>query len=163
MMEANLCLPGSLVRGRPGRGAAWRMAVVPGRFDQQTAGVGVPGLGDVPAMLGLAGGVFGRGDPQPGRKLAGVREAGEVTDLGDQPERGQSADPTELAQRLGLAGPPVMAGDLAQFLVKKIELALDPVKVSEALAEREMQRAGPRGAGCLPMLGASWSKRSPSR
>ncbi len=39
-------------------GLARAMLVVPGRLDQQPAGVGVPGLGDVPAVLLGTGGIL---------------------------------------------------------------------------------------------------------
>jgi hypothetical protein len=84
--------------------------------------------GDVPAMLLIAGGVLARGDPRPGDKLAWMREAGKVADLGNQPQRGQHADAAEPRQDLHLARPPFAASDLLQ--------ALDPVQVDQQLLPR---------------------------
>ena len=110
--ESDLRLPGS-VRGVKSAGGASRgVAVVPGSFGEQPSGVAVAALGDVPAMLLIAAGVLAGGDPQPRRKLSGVREAGEVADLGDQTERGQRRDPTERTEFVDLPRPPVLARDV---------------------------------------------------
>ncbi len=85
VIEPDLGLPGSRGWFGPASRAPGGVAVVPGRFDQQPAGVPVSGLGDMPAVLLVTGGVLTWGDPQPGRKLARVGEAREVTDLSDQP------------------------------------------------------------------------------
>ena len=105
----------------------------------------VAGLGDVPAMLLIAGGVLAGSDPEPGRELARVREAREVADLGDQPERGQGRDPAEAGQGLDLAGPPAAASELLEAGVQRRELALDAVEVHQhliqgSLRERIVQR-----------------------
>ena len=62
-MQPHLGLPGALV-GAPGRSAGRRrgVAVVPGRLDQQPAGVAVAGQGDVAAVLLGAAGVLAGGD-----------------------------------------------------------------------------------------------------
>ena len=112
------------------------MAVVPGGLDQQPAGVFVPGQGDVPAVLLVAGGVLRRDDPEPCGQLPRVREPGEVADLGDQPERGDRRDPTKPRQYLHLTGPPLAAGDLSQPGVERVELTLDPVHVDQQLLQR---------------------------
>ena len=109
---------------------------MPSGLDQQPAGVLVPGQGDVPAVLLIAGGVLAGGDPEPRRELARVREPGEVADLGDQPERGDRRDPAEPGQDPHLAGPPLAAGDLSQPRVERVELALDPVDMDQQLLER---------------------------
>jgi hypothetical protein len=76
---------------------------VPGGFGEQPAGVSVAALGDVPAVLLIAGGILAGGDPKPRRELPAVGEPGEVADLGDQPERGQRPDPPERAELGDLA------------------------------------------------------------
>jgi hypothetical protein len=86
VMQAYLCLPGPLIRLWARCGASGCVTVVPGDLDQEPSGVAVAGLGDVAA---IAGGVLARGDTQPRRELPRVAEAGEVPDLGDQPERCQ--------------------------------------------------------------------------
>ena len=106
-------------------GAPWWVAVVPGGFGQQPAGVAVAGLGDVPAVLLIAGGVLARGDPEPGRELPRVREAAEVADLGDQPQRGQRRDPAERAELVDLPAPRLALGDLLKLGVQRGELAVD--------------------------------------
>src|SRR5437868_15480038 len=78
-----LRLPRPVCGLRSGLGPAWRVAVVPGGFDEEAAGVPVAALGDVPTMLLLAGGVLAGGDPEPGSQLSGMGEASEVADLGD--------------------------------------------------------------------------------
>jgi hypothetical protein len=50
--QPDLCLPSALIRLGPAVRAPWRMAVVPGRLDQQPASVRVTGAGDMPAVLG---------------------------------------------------------------------------------------------------------------
>ena len=135
-MQADLGLPGAFVGLRAAGGAAWSVAVVPACFDQQPPGVAVPGQGDVPAVLLIAGGGLAGGDPEPGRELPRMREAGEVADLGDQPERGDGRDPAEPGQDLYLARPPFAAGGLSQTRVERRELALDPVQVDQQLLQR---------------------------
>src|SRR3954447_6787274 len=46
-VQADLGLPGAIARRRAGARAPRSVAVVPGRFDEQPAGVAVAGLGDV--------------------------------------------------------------------------------------------------------------------
>jgi hypothetical protein len=66
---------------------AWLAAVVVGRFDQETAGVGGPGLGDGTLAAPAVAGVLAGHDPQIAGQLAGMAEAAERTDLGAQPRR----------------------------------------------------------------------------
>ena len=72
VMQPDLGVPGALVRWRAVLRAPWGVAIVPCRFDQQPAGVLVPGQGDVPAVLLISGGVLRRGDPEPRGELARV-------------------------------------------------------------------------------------------
>ena len=74
-----------------------RLAVMPGRFDQQPAGVAVAGLGDRPLRPRPAGGGLGGHQPEVGAD----RPPGQpvpVPDLDREPERGQRRDPTQAAQ-----------------------------------------------------------------
>jgi hypothetical protein len=64
-----------------------RSAVVPGRLDQQPAGVPRAGLGDVPLAAALAGAVLGGDQPEIASQQLGVLEAGKVADLDRQPDR----------------------------------------------------------------------------
>ena len=77
VVQADLGVPGARRTGSRAAGSGRRgaVAVVPGGLDQQPAGVAVAGLGDVAAVLLIAGGVLARRDPQPGRQFARVREA----------------------------------------------------------------------------------------
>ena len=65
-------------------------------------------------------------------------EAREVTDLSDQPERGQRLDPAERTQGLDLAGPAWSLSDLLQAGVENRQLGVDGVEVQERLLEREL-------------------------
>lgn len=102
---------------------------MPGRFDEQAAGVAVAGLCDVPAVLLVAGGVLAGGDAQPRRELAGVREAPEVSDFGDQPQRGAGLNAAKRRQRLDALAPWVADGDALEVLVEAGELAVEAVEV----------------------------------
>ena len=62
VIEPDLGLPGSRGWFGPAGWASWSMSVVPGRFDQQPAGVTVPGFGDMAAVLLVPGGVLTWGD-----------------------------------------------------------------------------------------------------
>ena len=77
VVQADLGLPGAIGRAAgPVVGRRGAVAVVPGGLDQQPAGVAVAGLGDVAAVLLVAGGVLAGGDPQPAtRARAGGRSA----------------------------------------------------------------------------------------
>ena len=85
-MQAQLGAPcaGTDFGGHVGFGAraAWAVAVVPGGFDEQAAGVLVSGAGDVPAVSLVAGGVLARHQAEVGGQLARVAEAPPVADLG---------------------------------------------------------------------------------
>ena len=113
VVEALLGFPGD--RDRLGRlvllaalerGAfAGRAAVVPGRLDEEPARVAGAGLRDraLPSLLARA--VFGADEPEVVRQLRGVLEAGEVADLGAEPDRGERVDATEAAQPCDRLGP----------------------------------------------------------
>ncbi len=66
----------------PGVGAP----VLPGGFDEEFAGVGVPGLGDRALVPGLAGGLLTGHQPEVGAD-GGAGEAGPVPDFHGEPER----------------------------------------------------------------------------
>ena len=87
-VQPDLGLPGALVGERAAFADAGWVVVGPGGLDEQSARVVVAGLGDVPAVALLSGGVLRRDDPQPGAQLPRVTEPVKVADLGDQPERG---------------------------------------------------------------------------
>ena len=91
-VQADLGVPGAVRRFRAGLGAARSVAVVPGGLDEQAAGVAVAGLGDVAAVLLIAGRILARRDPQPTGQLARMREAAKVADLCDEPQRGAGRD-----------------------------------------------------------------------
>src|ERR671918_1756432 len=63
-----------------------REPVVQRRLDQQPAGVGGAGLGDLAQPAGLAGAVLGRDQADIAGERVGMLEAPPVTDLGAQPE-----------------------------------------------------------------------------
>ena len=58
VMQPDLCVPGAVGRRRAGGRAARRVTVVPCGLDEQPAGVAVALLGDVPAVLLVAGAVL---------------------------------------------------------------------------------------------------------
>ena len=83
--------------GPQGQAGPVRLAVVPGRLDQQPAGVGVPGLGDRPLGAFRTRGALGGHQPQVGADAA----AGEplpVTDLDREREAGQRGDAPQTRQ-----------------------------------------------------------------
>jgi hypothetical protein len=104
----------------------------------------------MPAMLLIAGGGLRRGDPEPGRQLARMRDPCEVADLGDQPERGQRADATEPRQNLHLARPPLAGGDLGEAGIKRRQLPFDPVEVDQQLLERLLSERIIEALPCEP-------------
>lgn len=72
---AHQSLPG------PGVGAA----VLPLRFDEEFAGIGVPGLGDRALVPGLTGGLLAGHQPEVGTD-GRTAESGPVPDLHGQPD-----------------------------------------------------------------------------
>src|SRR3954452_8787670 len=70
-------------------------AVVKRGLDQQPAGVGGPGLGDLAQPAGLAGAVLRRDQADEFRDRVAMLEAVPVADLRAQPERGQRVDATQ--------------------------------------------------------------------
>jgi hypothetical protein len=82
-------------RSRAGR----RAAVLPGGFDEEFAGIGVPGLRDRALVPGLAGGVLTGDQPQVGTD-GRAGEAGPVPDLHGQPEPDRHLDAPQAHQRL---------------------------------------------------------------
>src|SRR5579863_8747767 len=135
-VQPGLRLPGASIGLRTAVGSAGPVPVGPGGLDQQPAGVMVAGLGDVPAVALLAGGVLGGDDPQPGAQFPWVSEASEVADLGNQPERGASRDPAKPRQDLDRGCPALAARDLLEVAVQLVELAIQPVEVDQHLLER---------------------------
>src|ERR1700712_301760 len=69
-----------------------------------------------------------------------MAEAREVADLGDQPERGERADPAEAGEGRDLAGPPLAGSDLPELGVERVELAFDAIEVDEQLLERTLSQ-----------------------
>src|SRR6266508_1286783 len=143
IVEADLRLPGArerlgrdepLVRPDAG-GEARRVLVVPGRLDEQAAGVAVAGLGERAAGAPLAGGVLADGEPEEAHQLARRGEAAEVADLGEQAERGQGGDAAEAAQPAHRVTPGLAAGDLVQLAVEGGDLGVDRVQVAEHVLE----------------------------
>src|SRR6185312_17458643 len=83
-----LPLPARLHR----RAACRRVAVMPRGLDEDAPRVAVAGLGDAAAPLLAAAGALAGDQTQVGHQLAGVLEALEVADLGDQGHRRQRVD-----------------------------------------------------------------------
>jgi hypothetical protein len=79
-------------RARPIRGP-----VMPGRFDEQSAGVAVAGLGDPTLGAGRPRGVLGGHQPEVGADRAAGQPV-PVADLGGQRERGQRRDSAQAPQ-----------------------------------------------------------------
>ena len=94
-----------LVGGAGAWALAGRAAVVPGRFDEEPAGVAGAGLGDRALPSLLAGAVLGGDEPEVVHQLRGVLETGEVADLGAQPDRGERVDAAQAAQLRDRLGP----------------------------------------------------------
>lgn len=115
------------------------MTVVPGDLDEQSPGVAVAGLGDVAAMLLIAGGVLAWCDAQPRRQLAWVAEAGEISDLGDQPERCQRRDTAKPGEDLDLSLPALGCRYPLELTVERVDLTFDAVEVGEHLLQRQLR------------------------
>ena len=64
VVQTGLGLPGAIGRLWSAVGATRMVAIVPGCLDQQPAGVAVAGLGDVPAVLLVSGGVLAGSVPR---------------------------------------------------------------------------------------------------
>ena len=75
-----------------------RLAVMPGRLDQQPSGMAVAGLGDRPLDALETAGALGGDQPEIGAD-GGAGEALPVADLDRQPERGQDPDPRRQPSR----------------------------------------------------------------
>src|SRR5204863_8784910 len=93
VVQALLGLPGErehvralagLARLERAAAAGWA-AVVPGRLDEQSAGVAAAGLGDLALAAAFAGAVFRRDEAEVAHHPRGAREALPVADLGAQP------------------------------------------------------------------------------
>src|SRR3954469_7151001 len=106
VVQAPLGLPGKrddlgfavgLAAGETARDPG-RSTVMPGRLDQEPAGVLAAGLGDRTAALALAGGMLGRDDAEVAHDLRRVPEAAEVANLGAQTGGGQGVDPAQAHQ-----------------------------------------------------------------
>jgi hypothetical protein len=123
-VQADLGLPRPIGWLRSLLGAAGSVAVVPGGLDEQPAGVAVPGLGDVAAVLLVTGGVFARRDPEPGGEPSRVAKAAEVADLRDQSQRGPGRDAAERGERRDAIGPRLLGGDLLKVSIETRELAV---------------------------------------
>src|SRR4029077_9883830 len=71
------------------------VAVIPGRLDEDAANVTVAGLGDrAESSLGTDG-VLGGHQPQVSHQLTRIREAPEITELGDDGGGGDEIEPTQ--------------------------------------------------------------------
>jgi hypothetical protein len=75
-----------------------RQPVVQRGFDEQPAGVGGAGLGDLAEPPRVSRAVLGRNQPDVAGDRIRVIEALPVTDLRAQPQRGQGVDPAQAAQ-----------------------------------------------------------------
>ena len=84
----------------PGEGGAEprRVAGMPAGFDEDAPRVGVPGLGNTPALFPVARGRLTRDKAEVGHELARGPEALEVPDLDEQGHGGQGVDPAEAAE-----------------------------------------------------------------
>ena len=88
--------------------------VVPGRLDEQTAGMLGAGLGDRTLAALVAGGVLAGDDAEVAGEQARMLEAGEVADLSGQSGCGEGADPAQAAQSCDGLGRPGAERDLLE-------------------------------------------------
>jgi hypothetical protein len=133
-----------------GAAAARWAAVVPGRLDEQSAGVSGTGLGDRSLAAALAGGALRRHQSEVAAQVRGAREAGEVADLGAQADRGEGVDAAQAAQPGDGVGPgrlgdePLdVAGDQdhGEDRPEDGEARADGERPLEALGQRDRDRA----------------------
>ena len=114
------------------------MAVVPGRLDEQPSGVAVAGFRDVAAVVLVPGGVLARGQAEVAHQLARVAEAAEVTDLGEQAQRGAGGDAAEGAKPGDRIGPRLALAICSSCAIERGELASRPSRWVQHLLEREL-------------------------
>ena len=74
------------------------MPIVPGRFDQHPAEVGIPGLGDAPSLLARAAGIFRRDQAREPHHLPGACKPRRIPELGGNRQGGEVVDPPEAAE-----------------------------------------------------------------
>ena len=137
VVQADLGLPGAVGGVWASGGSAGCVAVVPGGFDEQSAGVAVAGFGDVAAVLLVAAAVFAGGDAQPGASSRGWLKRRSRRSRRSGPARSGSG-----CRGTRAAGRPASAqrssvGDLLQAGVERGELAVDSVEVDQHLLQRE--------------------------
>ena len=122
------------------------LAVVPGRLDQQPAGVGVPGLGDRALGALPAGGGLGGHQPEVGTD-GGSGEPMPVTDLDGQPEPGQRGHPTQTTQPAHHRGVLAAHSHLGDRVIQPVPAGRGEQHRLERGIERQLQ---PRQREMLP-------------
>ncbi len=102
---------------------------------------------------GAVAAAHGRGEPGPGRQLAGRAEAGDVADLGEQDQRGERAHAGQLGEHLD---PRVGLGPLAHLRVQPVDGLLQGVHQRQGVVDdlagdrRQLQRGEPPAARAAP-------------
>lgn len=87
----------------------------------------VPAAGESVAGV-IPGGRVDRGGPGPGREVVVVAEAGDVTDLDEEPGRAGGPDPVQAGQGRARRGE-----QLSQLLVRGLLAGIDPLEVAHQL------------------------------
>ncbi|WHP59822.1 hypothetical protein QMY03_02360 [Arthrobacter sp. KFRI-F3372] len=119
----------------PGIGAP----VLPSGFDEEFAGVGVPGLGDGALVAGWAGGILAGDQPEVGAD-GRTGEAGPAPDLHGQPERGRNLDAAQTHQRLDHRGVAACRGRGGDLLIDPFELPGEEFGLLDIGLVGELQR-----------------------
>src|SRR6185437_12412843 len=89
-----------------------------------------------------------------------MAEAGEVADLGDQPQRGAGGDATKPGQDGDGVGPALTLRDRLQVAVKRVQLTVEAVQVDQHLEKRRLGELVVEPLGEPPTRGASSSTAS---
>jgi hypothetical protein len=119
---------------------ARRAAVVPGGLDQQPPGVAGAGLGDRSLLACLPGAAFGGDEPQVAHQLAGALEAGEVADLGAQPDRRQRVDAAQAAQPRHLLRPGAGGDEPVDHPLERVAAKQQRLDRAQVVVQRRLRR-----------------------
>ena len=132
-MESLLRGPGAgdhVLRGAPltrpeGGADEWMMAIVPGRFDQHAAQMGIARFGDAALRALRPARVLGRDETDEGHGAWGGGEASGIAELRRNRERGEIVDAAEAAQPLHTGAQGLEREEGAEILLETEPLPLE--------------------------------------
>ena len=136
LAQADLGLPSEILEGLGQlvdarldvRGDFGRMAIRPGRFDQDAACAPVAGFRDPALATCRPARIFRRDQADKGGELAGIVEASEVAQFGDDGQRDHPLDPAQGLERLDDRIPVPLRGERLEFrfdALQAVDLLVD--------------------------------------